>query len=354
MAYSTGSAADLTALLDAIRVFAIAQGWTVDRWTSASRLLFMRRGQTFVTMEGSSRTYNNWDSGSSVSTTEQTLRMAIGTGITAGLTTYHGHPGSIVTTATDADRIEVNDLTGSFPSYHLFADNSVSGHIHVVVQCSTERWQHFSFGEVDKGTFTHAGVGYLVGTNRIYNRESSATDPTSTLVKYNDISKIVYPFLGNWASDSFPTTYNHRQIHAPDALPNNVNWPVVSVQNTELWDGSFLWKPTDWPRLSNLGEAKPLNAIIKNPINQWNGTVMLWAIPCIVRSAAVSQMIYVGDFPNVRALNMEGMSPGQEISLGPDTWKVFPIGRQTAWGTKVELGFQYSTGQYALAYKKVS
>lgn len=109
MAYSTGSAADLTALLDAIRVFAIAQGWTVDKWTAGSRLLFLRRGITFVTMEGSSRTFNSWETGSSVSTTEQVLRMAIGTGITTALNTYFGHPGSIVTTATDSDRIEVND-----------------------------------------------------------------------------------------------------------------------------------------------------------------------------------------------------------------------------------------------------
>lgn len=80
---------------------------------------------------------------------------------------------------------------------------------------------------------------------------------------------------------------------------------------------------------------------------------MLWAIPCIRQSSTASQMVYCGDFPNVRAINMEGMTPSQEIALSTDVWKIFPIGRQTAWGSKAELGFQYSTGQYGLAYKKV-
>jgi hypothetical protein len=353
MAYSTGSAADLTALLDAVRAFAVAQGWTVDKWVSGSRLLFLRRGITFVTMEGASRTFNSWETGSSVSTTEQVLRMAIGTGITTSLNTYFGHPGSLVTTATDTDRIEINDLTGSFPSYHLFADNALSGHIHVVVQCSTDRWQHFSFGEVDKGGFTHAGVAYAVGTNRYYVRENSQTDPTNPNVYHNDIGRCQYPFVGNDGTNNWPVNINQRLIYAPDALPNNINWPTVDVENNGLIHTNGLNRPTDWPRPSSSADPRPLNGIVRNSASQWNGNVMLWAIPCIRQSSAVSQMVYVGDYPNVRGLNMEGLIPGQEISLSTDVWKVFPIGRQTAWASKAELGFQFSTGQYALAYKKV-
>lgn len=352
MAYQTGSAANLTELLDAIRLFAIGQGWTVDRWTSGSALLFLSKGQCFVTMRGTTRAFTDFTTGSGVAANEGILRMAIGTANNPALTTFWGHPGSIVTSETDGDRIEINDLTGPFPSYHFFSDAAVSDYIHVVVQSTAERWQHFSFGNLDKGGFTHAGVGYATGTNRLWYRADADGTPGSIWHVYNDISKACVAFASN-GDQNLPLSTTVRLIHAPDAMPNNATaWPIVQSGLHAHLRLLGISSPANFPR--NNPNTALLNAFIASPISQWSGQAMLWAIPAIVVSGVVSSLCYIGDYPNVRLLSMEGMTPQQEIALGGDVWKVFPVGRQTSWGTKAQLGFQFSTGHVALAYKKVT
>lgn len=361
MAYVTGTAADLQSLLTAIRDFAVTQGWTVDKFvpsaTVASNLLFMRKGVCFVTMQGAIESFNDWSSGSAVSGQDTTLRVAINTANTVALTTYHGHPGSLVTSATDLDKTSINDLAGPYSSYHLFADATISDHIHVVIQCAAERWQHFSFGHLDKGTLTHSGVAYASGQARPWQPRVTGGSASSSN-DYNEVATAPYPFVG--PSSGNGQIYGHAggcQFHLPDALPNNLtNWPIVQASGSfSLLIGSNYMRPTDFPQnpYASGSSMRLLDALIMNPATQWAGNVLLWALPVLITSPSLSQLCYVGDFPNVRALNMEGMTPQQEILLGSDTWKVFPIGRQTSWGVKSDIGDQFASGHFALAYKKV-
>lgn len=360
MAYVTGSAADLQSLLTAIRDFALAQGWTVDKFvgsaTPASNLLFLRKGVCFATMQGGSNTFNDYTSGSAVSSNDIVLRCAIGTGITTALTTFNNHPGSLVTSQTDTDQTVINDMAGPFTSYHMFADATVGDHIHVVIQTAPERWQHFSFGHLDKGSLTHSGVAYASGVSRAWQQRFAGGSVTGNN-DYNEVGGQPYPFVGPITGNN--QIYGHSggcQFHLPDALPNNLtNWPIVQAASSHsLLIGINPSRPVDYPSgQSGTTRMRLLDTLIMNPATQWAGNVLLWAMPVLITSAALSQMCYVGDFPNVRALNMEGMTPQQEILLGSDTWKVFPIGRQSSWGLKADIGDQFASGHFALAYKKV-
>ena len=77
MAYSTGSAANLNEILAALQTFAAAQGWTIDKWTSGSNLLFMRKGQCFVAMQGATQALTTYPGGVSTAVTDTVLRIAL-------------------------------------------------------------------------------------------------------------------------------------------------------------------------------------------------------------------------------------------------------------------------------------
>lgn len=360
MAYATGSAANLNEILAALQTFAAAQGWTIDKWTSGSNLLFMRKGQCFVAMQGATQTNTTYPGGVSTSVTDTVLRIALSTSLTTSLTAYHAHPGSIVTTATDQDRVEVNDLIGPFSAYHFFSGNEGAGdpaYIHVVIQTATDRYQHFSIGNLDKKGLSHSGVGYAVGCNRYWFRNASGADLTSSSMIFNDPIRHPIPFDGSGITTVVSSAT--AQHYIPDALP--LSWSAGAILgNYNLAGTAMCMSLINRPmRPSGYGTTSGANALLSNvivsPTSQWSGNVVLWPLPVIIMNPGTSQLCYVGDYPNVRMLNMEGMGPGQEITYGSETWKVFPSMTQRAWGQDRTAGFDgVSSGQYGLAYKKVA
>lgn len=357
MSYATGSAANLNELLTALQTFAAAQGWTIDKWTSGSNLLFMHKSSCFVAMQGATASVTHYPSGVSTTYTDTVLRIALSTSITTSLTTYNSHPGSIVTSASDADRIEVNDLVGPFSAYHFFSGNESGGdppYIHVIVQTSVERWQHFSFGMADKKGMTHSGVAYLMGMNRVYYRNGVSL--TTTTQRFNDPAQQATPF--DCGPGSQAASCANYQFYMPDVLP--VSWAAPAIVATFSAPSASNPGPlkliTPTMRPSNYGTfdfPRLLTNVIASPVSQWAGNVTLWPCPIMITNG--SQNVYVGDFPNVRIVNMDSLGPGTEITYGTDVWKIFPSLTQRAWGLDRVAGYDGpSTGQFAVAYKKVA
>jgi hypothetical protein len=347
MAYATGSATTLTDLLSAIRTFAIAQGWTIDKWTPASNLLFLSDDLTKVAFQAAVEPLTSFETGAAVVINQTVLYGALATGINAGLNTFWGHPGSIVTAANDVDAVRINDLSGPFPSYHLFADPALGRHIHVVVQTASDRWQCFGFGRVDKGGLTHAGSSYLTGGSRSWVRAAGAVD--AALQYYN----LASGFTTGFAVNAGRTGINNAvlNLYSPDALPDDsAEWPKMIASASIMPHLTGRSRPDEWPGERN---AHLLSGVVRHPVSQFSGAAMFHALPVVQMAAGASKLCWVGDFPNVRLVNMDGMRPGQLVEIAADDWLVFPVGRQVPWGTQVQTGFQFSTGQYALAFKRV-
>lgn len=349
MAYETGTAIDAEDLLTKLHDFALANGWTIAKKTAT--LLFLNKGICHVAIEKSTYAYTDYQDalGVGLGKTDTEFKMALATSLDAGRTTYWGHPGSLVTSNNNTAQSCVNDLAGSIDEYHFFTD-AASTYIMCAVRTNIDHWRHFGFGLVAKGDFTHGGVAFLHGQAGYFYRHSSSTSQTTPFCYYNSASSHQFPFarpLGTF----YEVRSNQPQLYAPDALPISASWPAMT--NALLRTLNHEDKPpTQYPSTANK-DGTWLNPMQGAPFSQVFGNVPLFTAPCFIRSTALSKSCYVGDFPNFRVLNMESLLSGDEISLGPDTWVVFSIGRQTPWGTQTDLGFQYSTGHYGVAYKKI-
>lgn len=379
MAYATGgSGLALTDLMDALRSFALGQGWTIDKWDSTNRLLFMTKGLCTVTMKG--LTTQNVTvftganaSGVSSAVADHRLYMAMGTSNTAGSANYHSHPGSPVTTDTDGDAPYVNGLNGPFIAWHFFADATVSDHIHCVVEIKPGIYMHFSIGHVDKRGLTHSGVAYVTATPNYYFRNVSNW-LSSAANSYNHPWHANCPFAwstsqgGGHVFSSVATYQNNAPCilkHA-NAWPATWQTPIASASGTGTIRGILLgtanisvhFDPVSWPSTTFTGNQGLLSGVVVAEPTPYSNVTPLFPLPVFryhydsAIGADSQRMCYLGDFPNVRLCNMTNLLPGQEITVGAETFKVFPILRQTPWADRL-LYDAPTSGQWAIAYKKV-
>ena len=353
MAYQTGSGGDVSAFFAAIRDFAVAQGWTKsgEGTNATGGYLFLEKGVCHM----AAQYYTNWTvtaydaNGDNYTLTNNGLRATVGSGIDTARTVYWGHPGYPHVGSEIASEnyyySTVKDLTGPLTAWHLFSDEG-GNYIHAAVNTQADRWVHFGFGNADIGSFTHSGVGYVTGTNNIWYRDSNNIDPTNYgFYHYNNPRAQQVPFTGA-----------NSIYYVPDALTSDFpkfaalnRWSSgdsVSFVNPTITTAS---KPEQFP-LNGTGSAM-LDAVIAASTPAWSGQVPMHGSPLLVRLIDYSKYCIVGMYPNVRVLNMEGLLPGSEITLGTDTWKVFPIMRQNSWSASGTLTL--TSGQYAVAHKKI-
>lgn len=369
MAYATGTGANVVDFMDALRAFAVGQGWTVDKWDSANRLLFLTKGRCCVTMWGGDIGPNNatiWTGGNGTGTSstfnDTRIWFSLNTSNNPALNTHHSHPGSVTTSNFDSDAVACNGFTGPFVAWHFFADATVGDHIHVVLQINAECYSHFSFGHVDKKGLTHNGVAYVTAHMstwwRNVNTYINASYNTGAM---NRPDRQPWPFMRNTNQDRPEILL--RNSNAWPAAWNAAGVEVVGRSNASPHNGTIinlvngLNSPADFPAGGNNGPGRLLDVVTIAEATPYSNVVPLFPIPVFrdywnSNDGTLARICYLGDFPNVRACNMSNLTPGQEITLGGDTWKVFPAVRQDAWAQNF-LTDRPTTGQFAVAYKKV-
>lgn len=350
MAYQTGSASDINDLRSQLATFASGQGWTIVKNTTD--LLFLSKGICFVAMQAFSYNYNDFATGVSVSKSDRRFDMTLATSLNAALNTAHGHPGSLMTVLNDQDRVCVNNLLGPFPEYHFFTGGvGDPDYIMVSVKTGANTWRQFGFGMIDKGDFTHSGAAFLSGNcGHFYSNQSSVLGGSNW---FNQIDRAPIPFARNLLSVANLSEIGFN-LYVPDALPNTAAWATMrSGFDAASHLVGMKQKPsTQYPNTSTSPNPYILNPFMASPPTTWGGNVMLFTIPVICPAPSISKQCYIGDYPGVRLLNMEGLQSGQILTLGADEWQVFSVGRQTPWMTQSEAGNQYTTGQTGLAFKK--
>lgn len=373
MAYATGgSGSNLDDLMGALKDFCLGLGWTIDKYDVGNKVLFMTKGLCAVSMWwGDTSTVSVWsgpNNGGTVSNiVDGRIYMALNTANNPALNTYYGHPGSVVTSIYDADEVMVNGLSGAFVGWYFFADPTVSDHVHVVVQKTADIYRHFSIGHVDKKGLTHSGVAYVTGTPNAWFRNVNQYNPANGSARpYNMSDYQALPFVrnegfhyGDGVSDGCPSII----LRHTDAWP--AAWSAAQVVGRNGVDphyrtmlslmGTF-GNPNQFPNQANAGSRLLDMVVISEPM-PFSNVVPLFPCP-VFRSyynsldQSKNALCYLGDFPNVRAMNMTNMLPGQEIVLTDDTWKIFPAMRQENWAMAA-IGDKASSGQFAVAYKKV-
>lgn len=355
MAYSTGSGA-YTDLMAAVLAHAIADGWTEiggggSGWPIASPSGRVR-GVDWITTTAVQADYTL--GGDGLNKTQRFIRLGIGTdGATA--------------TANAATGPQIPNMAYSITQWWIFSDISQGEFIHVVYNFSNgvnaDCYGHFSFGEIDKGGLTYGSIAYATSSDRrgyAASLDGGVSAPDASLGgDWNTINRTGNMWAGNygevddgWSSFSFMT----HSTTAPH-LNGSGGWPAWDTWHNS---GNYFWAKngrgfdSQIPNLTADQDASYVNMAWFPPFNTQTGFVGLGPIFMVMINGTTStaRNMFVGVAPNVRFCSVNGIAPGAELTIGSDTWVVFPVLRKTDWN-ELNVGRHITSGYTGYAYKKV-
>lgn len=349
MAYQTGSGSTSQSLLNALAAFATSQGWTVAAPSVGN--LKLSNGIVHATINTSSRQLYIFTGTLSTGSLNLTTDVYLDGGLSVGFNDldpfWRNQSSSCGQGQGYCPGIRVYDLN-NIVGWFFFSGNTSAGdppYIHVVVQTASDRFAHFSMGKVDPRGLSHSGVAYCTSGNPIWQQDQYLDNGASFALP----SRHGYAFVGGYPSNS-----GFMNLLDVDAFPTSGNWTKPIARNgPDTTQPVFLMQGGDeqFAPYRNRDCALCENISMSSP-STYAGFNILWALPALAINTSIPAIVYVGDFPNVRGCNMEGLNPAEEITLVNEVWKIFPMLRQSAWvnsGRDVEC----SSGQYALAYKKI-
>lgn len=323
MAYETGTAVTVDAILQKISTFASGLGWTVNRdvaITGGRELAIYHANAGYFNFE-SNNTIDDWSSGYP---TDPKPWISIW-----GSTAYSAGSGMDAQTGSSTEA-RTNGLFPDFHTYHLFGTTS---YIHCVIEIQPGLFSHLGCGKLEQSS-TYTGGEYVYntywnhGTTYIYK-------PTGNLRCY-----------GPFNSYSLSTT-QHTSVRC-DLEGVSPRWfRLRSTQSADRGIGS-----------ASSGELSS-NTVVYNLFGSWynhaspssiNGISPL--MPAFVGvSTASSKRYLIGRVPAFRFTNIESLAPSTTITYGTDDWLVFPVKQKQLGAVTFPT---YSSGIEAVAYLKVT
>jgi hypothetical protein len=274
--YETGIASSPADLLTKLETFAAANGWTVSSPTSGR----VFRKDTVVV-------------GMSTDADDVFAKGAI---------TYNAAAAWDNQTNDATETLTCNTGVGPFTAYHFFTGaESGSDYLHAAIEVAAGRYRHIAFGELVKyGSYTG---GVYVG---VVNWSQSST-------RINVPESTFHSVLG----DSVGTNVANHVWADYDSLSNQ--WlSMVNASATPV-----AGKGTGSIRGGGLGQMFPAQGY-----QAWNLRTNLAPINFFGdRSSSLRSPL--GRIPDMRSVGLQNLSPGETLSIGGDTWMVFPIAQRT-------------------------
>lgn len=223
--------------------------------------------------------------------------------------------------SSDSDDKRSFRKVGPFPRVHLFT-NDPSTYCHVVIEFTSGRFRHLHFGNlIKRGTWT--GGGY-------------------------------YACSYHSSFSSF--------IDSPSSLQHNVPWSANSGYERD-WTVHYVNGSDNW--ISGNTAEYTLNDVIRRigvgtvgggmgrafsnlPETPYSGLISL--VPVMIGAIRATDtpdtLRYIGQVPDLRAVNIQNLAPGQSYSVGSDEYVVFP------WAQKNGGVGQETSGVAGFAYLK--
>lgn len=206
--------------------------------------------------------------------------------------------------------------------YWAFAGRSTHSYLHVVVQISSTQFVHFGWGELDKFNDWQGGAyayGYFFG-------EATASNQTIQVIS----TQLLDGLLADGASvdrERFAATINCESL---PAQPAGGKWAVVMGNQTDLGtDRQSNGGGSDTARSLFIGGYRA-NEIARGfgglPVSSAAGFVPAYPIMTWYWDRSSGSVVYgpMGVMPDVRGVNMDQFTPGEERVIGSDTWVIFP------------------------------
>lgn len=314
MAYAELTATSPDDVIDKIATFASSNGWTIHRnnLVSTNRTLTLSKGTDYI------HVYNT-------NNTDVYLLISVGYDGALAPSAQPNPSGSAVT----------NLLAGPYTKLYLFADSSPSNYIHVAVETSGGIFRHMSFGMMDKlGTWT--GGTYVDGTYwRLdgqvayhWEQQHSALFCSSSYYPYTICGSIRCDIAEDSVTNGFARLSERFSYRAYTGLFGNQS-------NSSNGDG-YLTTQFYNRNAAPFSSQVTLGTILAD-VSRTGG---FWST--------------LGAFPNVRYLNIANFAPGQEITIGTDTWKVFPMLRKGVGTSGSPAGDIPYSDNHGYAFKKTA
>jgi hypothetical protein len=328
MAYESGTATSQHDLLDKLRVFAVAAGWTQDGYSAdgTGYRLHLHKGSLYFALRSAAD--------------EQVLdAYYFGAGYTkvtgialTGATGYNGgadwdeQPGAPITNTSNRSwGVCITQVSGAIPAYYLFTLGANA--ICLVAEYESGKFQWLVFGELDKsaaGTYTGGAFFAASHSAAIASSGFSLTAGPfgfgGDAVNYATAGVLLD--VDSVAEDWWPAAQNYDTSGSPIR--------VVHCNGISKWQYTTQISPTSQYQY---GLAAPL---IRSTPNAFNALTPLFPI-YVTAERASSRFSFIGEIPNIRQCNIFNHDAADEIALGADTWKVFP--NHSKIDTYPETGF---------------
>ena len=305
MAYETGSASSPSDLLDKLRAFLLTNGWTINSFITvgSGKRLHIQKGSCYYNF----RAYHGETLSNANDLNNQTTTGFWGIGGYpsngySGASNWNAQPGCPLY-ANYYRGGYANQLSSAIPTYHFFTYADIT-EVHVVIEFVTGKFQHINFGNLQKYNASASGGCWM-------------SMPTGVDNQLPHIQGVDYP-SGAASMVPFRTSaYTSTGVFQSSLIR-------VNIDNHDGWafDAS-----------KSAHGASPIAAVGPHYYNQdletattspysWQTQLLPYVIGIVRSDANVSPF---GEIKHLRELDITNYIEAEEIVLGPDTWKVFPL-----------------------------
>jgi hypothetical protein len=269
MAYVTGSAADMTALMTALRSACTANGWTLSGEVLHRSNVYMRTQVVsgYLTLLG-------------------------GTGIDGG-NNLTGAASAVVRVGRPSSG--TTDITWPV-TYHIFIGTSPD-EVYLVINYNVDLFQFLAFGQ--------SSITGLLGTGTWFTGSLSATNWSAaawiSIQAATGGSSSATSMAPWWGTSSFAAAMAQFIHHGLDSA---------------TWNPTGSAPPSACQAIAAMTGAQP---------SAWNSEAVLLPIQVWLARSSGNKISLVADLAYARYLRVDNYNPGDIIMIGSDAWMVFPF-----------------------------
>lgn len=315
MAYTTSSATNASGILDAIRLFAVAQGWTVNYWATYSNGYWLS-----IEYDGMFFNFYSDDTAGSI--------YAKGATAFSSSNSWYNQAGSYYLTSSSVSyAVTCNDLLGGpFAAHHLFAPADGT-YIYCVIEVSSGRYTFIGFGRLNQlGTWT--GGEFLASTKWYLNSVSYSGNAyySAHRLPFSTASSSSLSALIRFVDHYSGTSEQNDWLYGYGTISGDVFWGgILSTYSPAYMQ--YLRSP------SNINGVSPL------------------ICPQLFSKNSSGNFVCLGTPPDWRYINIKNITPGTTLTYGAEDWMVFPIKQK---GTQISGDSTPFSHWFGMAIKKIT
>ena len=303
MSYQSGTVATATQLLDALRTFAVAQGWSELRWGAQGTgyQLSLQKGTRYVHLR---------------SATAEALRSGAVTGIALTASTgwdsgqpWNNQPGRIIDTYNGGSVTAYSGLfnVSAANTYRLFG-SSTPDQIMLVAEVSPGRFHHLAFGELEKFGAFNGGEWVRGG----YTRNRTDSGGSGGIFGGNFKKHPRLPLMEFGVDTAAFVRAEVDAVAAWYTLQGGSS-PVTGKAARSIWRDA----------LSTPYGVSAAKGFLERAPNTLNGVTPM--LPWQIWVDRPSNMLSpIGRTPHLRYLNITQYAAAEVFALGAEQWMAFP------------------------------